>query len=63
LTKSVIIDTAKFTASRAVANIRIRQNGKCNFCGIDFVRGDIIVSCGHPRSYYHKNCAERLNIV
>jgi hypothetical protein len=63
LTKSVIIDTSQFMAPHVVANLRKRQNGKCNFCATDFIKGDIIIGSGHPRSYYHKSCAEKLNIL
>ncbi len=64
MTKSVIIDTSNHVvAHRILAIIKNRQNGKCHFCGIDFVSGDIIVSCGHRRSYYHKRCARKLNII
>ena len=64
MTKSVIIDTSNnFSSRRVLSIIRNRQNGKCNFCGNDFVLGDIIVGCGHHRSYYHKRCARRLNII
>lgn len=63
MTKSVVIDTSKFVPPHVVANIRKRQNGKCNYCSTDFVKGDIIVACGHPRSYYHKTCAEKLKII
>ncbi len=64
MTKSVIIDTSKYLAvNRVLSIIKTRQNGKCHFCGIDFVLGDIIIGCGHRRSYYHKRCARRLNII
>jgi hypothetical protein len=64
MTKSVIIDTSKYMAvQRVLSIIKNRQDGKCHFCGIDFVLGGIIVGCGHPRSYYHKRCASRLNII
>jgi hypothetical protein len=64
MTKSVIIDTSKYWAVRRVLSIiKNRQDGKYHFCGIDFVLGGIIVGCGHPRSYYHKRCARRLNII
>jgi hypothetical protein len=64
MTKSVVINTSKeFMAHRILSIIKSRQNGKCHFCGIDIVLGDIIVSCGHRRSYYHKGCAIKLNII
>ena len=60
MTKSVIIDTSKYLAvNRVLSIIKTRQNGKCHFCGIDFVLGDIIIGCGHRRSYYHKRCARK----
>ena len=56
MTKSVIIDTSKYLAvHRVLSIIKNRQDGKCHFCGIDFVLGGIIVGCGHPRSYYHRD--------
>ena len=40
-----------------------RQNGLCHLCKGKFNRTDMVVSRGHPRTYYHKECAERLNVI
>ena len=60
MTNSVIIDTSNFfIAERVLSNIRKKQNGKCHFCGIDFVLGDIIVSCGHRRSLLSQEMCQK----
>jgi CheY-like chemotaxis protein len=43
--------------------INIKQNGVCRYCNKKFSEEDQIVSNGKRRKYYHKECAEKLNIV
>jgi hypothetical protein len=41
-----------------------KQRGLCRYCEKGFVRTDIIVSRGRAsKKYYHKECADRLNII
>jgi hypothetical protein len=40
-----------------------KQNGLCHLCKRKFNRTDMVVSRGHPRTYYHKECAERINLI
>jgi len=41
-----------------------KQNGLCRFCKEEFNSSDTIISAGQiNKKYYHKKCAERLNIV
>ena len=42
--------------------IEMKQNGKCRRCGKDFTSDEQIVSNGKKKKYYHRECAERLNI-
>lgn len=48
---------------RVLLLIERKQGGKCRFCSIRFTYNDIIIGLGHGRSYYHKKCAEKLNIT
>jgi 5-methylcytosine-specific restriction endonuclease McrA len=48
---------------RIERNVLKRQNGLCRLCKGEFNRTDMVVSRGHPRSYYHKECAERVNLI
>jgi hypothetical protein len=40
-----------------------RQEGRCYQCGTQISDSEIIVSCGRRKSYYHINCAQKLNII
>jgi hypothetical protein len=48
---------------RVIQAIELKQNGKCRSCGKNFTTDDQIVSNGKRKKYYHKECAQRLNIV
>lgn len=43
--------------------IERKQGGKCRLCGMRFTDDDTIIGLGHGRSYYHNNCAKKLNIT
>jgi hypothetical protein len=59
-----IIDTQNLSIKkRIISIIRTRQNGKCRFCNLPITANDKILSSGHGRNYYHKHCAETLNII
>jgi hypothetical protein len=48
---------------RVEAYVLKKQNGVCHLCKGKFNRTDMVVSRGHPRTYYHKECAERLSLI
>ena len=49
--------------TRIFSVIQKKQNGKCHRCKINITLSDTIVSNGNGRGYYHKSCAEKLNII
>ena len=48
---------------RVLSLIERKQGGRCRLCSVKFEYDDTIISLGHGRSYYHKSCAEKLNIT
>jgi hypothetical protein len=48
---------------RVLSIIQVRQEGRCYQCGTEINDTESIVSCGRRKSYYHKNCPQRLNII
>jgi hypothetical protein len=48
---------------RVIQAIELKQNGKCRNCGKTFTTDEQIVSNGKRKKYYHKECAQKLNIV
>ena len=48
---------------RVLSLIERKQGGRCRLCSMRFAYDDTIISLGHGRSYYHKSCAEKLNIT
>jgi hypothetical protein len=41
-----------------------KQRGLCRYCDEGFARTDIVVSTGQSnRKYYHRRCADLLNII
>ena len=49
--------------TRIFSVIQQKQNGKCRRCEVNITLSDTVVSNGNGRGYYHKSCAERLNIL
>ena len=43
--------------------IELKQDGKCRCCGKDFTSDEQIVSNGKRKKYYHRECAQKLNIL
>jgi hypothetical protein len=44
--------------------IILKQNGLCRHCKMKFDRSDMIISSGRAnKKYYHKKCADKLNII
>jgi hypothetical protein len=43
--------------------IELKQNGKCRCCGKEFTSDEQIVSNGKRKKYYHRECAQKLNIL
>jgi hypothetical protein len=48
---------------RVSQTIQLKQSGKCRYCGKDFSSDEQIVSNGKKKKYYHRECAETLNIL
>jgi hypothetical protein len=48
---------------RVTQTIELKQMGKCRCCGKNFTPDEQIVSNGKRKKYYHKVCAQRLNIL
>ena len=48
---------------RVYSIIQARQEGRCYQCGSQISDSESLVSCGRRKSYYHKNCAQKLNII
>jgi hypothetical protein len=64
LTRATRIDLSDPSVSRRVGPIiKKRQQGKCHYCDAEFGVNDILISCGNPRSYYHKQCAKKIHII
>ena len=43
--------------------IDLKQSGKCRYCEKNFTTDEQIVSNGKNKKYYHKECAQKLNIL
>jgi hypothetical protein len=64
MVQNTIIDTDNPSIRNKILNrIKIRQDGKCKFCNLKITPNDKILSSHHGRKYYHKHCAETLNII
>jgi hypothetical protein len=48
---------------RVSQTIDLKQDGKCRYCGKEFVKDEQIVSNGKNKKYYHMECAQKLNII
>jgi len=48
---------------RVSQTIQLKQSGKCRCCEKDFSPDEQIVSNGKKKKYYHRECAEKLNIL
>lgn len=61
---NVVIDLKNpLTSNRILSNIQRKQNGNCRYCKRKFNPTDIVVSNRNGKTYYHKFCAEKLNII
>jgi hypothetical protein len=49
--------------TRIFSVIQEKQNGKCHGCKINITLLDTVVSNGNGRGYYHKHCAEKIQIL
>ena len=49
--------------ARVYHTINIKQNGVCRYCNKTFSDEEQIVSNGKRKKYYHRECAEKLNII
>lgn len=55
--------SANAAERRIVDLIMLKQAGLCRFCKNIISRHDEIVSNGKNKKYYHKQCAQELNII
>ena len=58
-----IMRNANAAERRIIDLIKLKQAGLCRFCKSIISKHDEIVSRGKIKKYYHKQCAERLNII
>ena len=60
-----VIGSGNHNYNVVVTRIRAKQQGLCRFCGRRIKGDDIIISkayCRRPK-YFHKECAERINLL
>jgi hypothetical protein len=65
LAKIHVINTDNHNYNAVLTRIRAKQEGLCRFCGRRIKDKDIIISkaySGRPK-YFHKKCAERINLL
>lgn len=48
---------------RIIEVIMVKQAGLCRFCKSMISKNDEIVSNGRNKKYYHRRCAQKLNII
>jgi hypothetical protein len=65
LAKIHVIDIDNHNYNAVITRIRIRQEGLCRFCAERINESDIIISKSYSRrpKYFHKECAERINLL
>jgi hypothetical protein len=65
LARIYVIDTDNHNYSAVLTRIRAKQQGLCKFCGRRIRNDDTIISKAYSRTpkYFHKECAERINLL
>lgn len=58
-----IMRYANAAERRVIDIIKVKQAGLCRFCKSIISRHDEVVSNGKNKKYYHKQCAQKLNIL
>ena len=48
---------------RIIKLVELKQNGRCISCKQRITKDHAVVTRGRPRSYYHKYCAIKHNII
>jgi hypothetical protein len=48
---------------RIIKLVELKQNGRCISCKKPITKDHAVVTRGRPRSYYHKDCAIKHNII
>ena len=62
-TQPRIIRNINGSKSHVLLLIKVRQKGLCRKCEQQITQDHDIVSRGHSPRYYHKHCAQKLNII
>ena len=60
--RNLVLDDEK-VRTRILALIEERQKGVCRKCEKTISGNDKITSAGRRRRYYHRECAELVNII
>ena len=65
LARIYVIDTDNHNYSAVFTRIKAKQQGLCRFCGLRIKENDTIISKAYSRrpKYFHKECAERINLL
>jgi hypothetical protein len=65
MTRIFIIEKTNQQYRAVFTRLQAKQNGLCSKCSIRINHDDIIVSktYSHKSKYFHKACAEKLNII
>jgi hypothetical protein len=65
LARIYIINTDNHNYNAVLTRIRAKQEGLCRFCGQRIKDKDTIISKAYRRrpKYFHKECAERINLL
>jgi hypothetical protein len=65
LAKVFVVATGNQQYRAVYARMVAKQDGLCSYCGIAISQSDTIVSKAYVRKskYFHKACAEKINII
>ncbi len=65
LAKVYVVATGNQQYRAVYARMMAKQDGLCSYCGIAISQSDTIVSKAYVRKskYFHKACAEKINII
>ena len=65
LAKVYVVATSNQQYRAVYARMMAKQDGLCSYCGIAISQSDTIVSKAYVRKskYFHKACAEKINIM
>ena len=65
LARVYVVATSNQQYRAVYARMMAKQDGLCSYCGIAISQSDTIVSKAYVRKskYFHKACAEKINIM